>query len=181
MKKTTFNKTLFQEEQNFSNPGLWIFVAVVFTFVLAPTTLTIYNQAILNKPVGEESTSTSGLIVMVILFTMMLLGTIVLFKKMKLLTQVRSEGLFYRYPPFIIKWNSIKKEEIGTYELRKYKPIHEYSGWGIRNNWSKSGRAFNVSGNIGLQLYLKNGKKVLFGTKRGDAMLHAMHKMMKRE
>ncbi len=51
------------------------------------------------------------------------------------------------------------------------------SGYG----WGKSGSAFNVKGNIGLQLYLKNGKKVLFGTQRPDALKRAMDKMMKEE
>ncbi len=30
-------------------------------------------------------------------------------------------------------------------EARSYQPIVEYGGWGVR--WSRSGRAFNVSGN----------------------------------
>jgi hypothetical protein len=42
----------------------------------------------------------------------------------------------------------------------------------------KWGRAYNISGNIGLQLYLNNNKKVLFGTQRQQAILHAMDTVM---
>jgi len=40
------------------------------------------------------------------------------------------------------------------------------------------GKAYNVRGNIGLQLYLQDGKKVLIGTQRGDAFLRAINKLM---
>ncbi|MCB0473313.1 MAG: hypothetical protein KDC69_02350 [Flavobacteriaceae bacterium] len=57
-------------------------------------------------------------------------------------------------------WN-----DLGKVFIRKYNPVLEYGGWGVRlNYYRKRGRAFNVSGNIGLQLILKNGKKILIGT-----------------
>lgn len=172
-------KTFFKEEQYFSNPGLWIFVAVVFTIALAPTILALYSQLALSKPLGDSSMSSSGLVILLVLFVLMFIGTILLFRMMKLVTEVNSEGFWYSYPPFILKSRSILIDEIDRYEIRKYKPITEYSGWGIRYSWAKSGRAFNVKGNIGLQLYLKDGKKILFGTQRPDALLRAMHKLMK--
>ena len=45
----------------------------------------------------------------------------------------------------------------------------EYGGWGLKGGllWKKSkGIAINVSGNIGIQLELKNGKKLLIGTQK---------------
>ena len=97
------------------------------------------------------------------------------------MVEVRNDGIYYRYPPFILKPRTYLKVEINAYKIRKYKPIMEYSGWGIRHGWGKSGSAFNVKGNIGLQLYLKNGKKVLFGTQRPDALKRAMDKMTREE
>jgi len=35
-----------------------------------------------------------------------------------------------------------------------------------------------MSGNIGLQLYFKDGKRLLIGTKRPDAIKRAMDKLM---
>jgi hypothetical protein len=55
-------------------------------------------------------------------------------------------------------------EEIEKISVREYSPLFEYGGWGIRRG--KSGRAYNVKGNIGLQLVLKNGKKILLELKK---------------
>jgi hypothetical protein len=98
---------------------------------------------------------------------------------MKLVTHVRSEGIFYRYPPFILKERKFDTKEIEKFEIRKYKPIKDYGGWGIRYGRGRAGRAITVSGNEGLQLYLKSGKKVLIGTQRADALVRAMNKMIK--
>lgn len=174
-------RTYFKEEQYFSNPGFWILITIVFTVALAPTAMALYTQLVLGEPFGEKPMSNLSLIILLVLLIIMLIATFVLFKKMKLVVEVKSDGLYYKYPPFILKMRSFLKEEISAFEIRKYKPITEYSGWGIRYSWSKSGRAFNVKGNIGLQLYLTNGKKVLFGTQRGDALIRAMRKMMKEE
>lgn len=43
----------------------------------------------------------------------------------------------------------------------------------------KKGKAYNVSGNLGLTLYLVDGKKLLIGTRRLQAISYAMDNMMK--
>lgn len=172
-------KTYFKEEQYFSNFWFWVFLIVVFTIFLAPTCVTIYSQVVLGKPEGENPSSTESLFIILSILIVVYTFVILLFRKMKLVTEIRKSGIYYRYPPFIVKERQFNTDEIKKFEIRKYKPIAEYSGWGIRYSWGKSGRAVNVKGNVGLQLYLQNGKKVLFGTQRPDALLRAMNKMMK--
>jgi hypothetical protein len=61
--------------------------------------------------------------------------------------------------------------EISEAYVRKYDAISEYGGWGLKVGafWRKSkGIAINVSGDTGIQLELKNGKKILIGTKLED-------------
>ncbi|TBV28449.1 hypothetical protein DMZ43_00440 [Meridianimaribacter sp. CL38] len=61
-----------------------------------------------------------------------------------------------------MSWKSINNAYVRTYE-----PISEYGGWGIKGGWNKSkGKAINVSGTIGIQLELADGKKLLIGTKK---------------
>jgi len=160
---------------------MYLLVVIIFTIALAPTVVALYSQLILGVPYGEEPSTNESLLVLFIVLMIMFVVTILLFSKMKLVTEVKNEGFLYKYPPFIIKFKLIRKEEIEKYEVRKYGPIREYSGWGIRYSWGKSGRAYNVKGNIGLQLYMVDGKKILFGTQRGDAIRRAMDKMMKDE
>ena len=45
----------------------------------------------------------------------------------------------------------------------------------------KYGMSYTVSGNIGLQIYFKNGKKLLIGTQRKQALEYAMEKLMQKE
>ena len=174
-------RSFFKEEQSFSNIWLYLFVVIVFTIAIAPNVIALYSQLVLGIPCGEDPSSNESLLVLLFVLLIMFVLTLLLFSKMKLVTEVKNDGVFYKYPPFIIKFKVIRKEEIERYEVRKYSPIREYSGWGIRYSWGTSGRAYNVKGNIGLQLYLVDGKKILLGTQRGDAIQRAMDKMMKEE
>ncbi len=64
----------------------------------------------------------------------------------------------------------MKWEDISKAYIREYKPVAEYGGWGVRGFFSSSGRAYNVSGNVGLQVELKNGKKILIGTQKQETI-----------
>lgn len=172
-------KAYFKEEQYFSNPWFWAFLIIVITGSLAPTVVALYSELVLGKPFGQNPSKVESLLIMLGILILVYFFVILLFRKMKLITEVRSEGIFYRYPPFILKERKFDLKEIEKFEIRKYKPIKDYGGWGIRSGWGSAGRAFTVSGKEGLQLYLKSGKKVLFGTQRADALVRAMNKMMK--
>ena len=83
---------------------------------------------------------------------------------MNLHTKLDLKGISYSFKPLLkekkYSWNDLEKAWV-----RKYKPISEYGGWGFRIAWiKKTGRAYSVWGNYGLQLQLKNGKKILVGT-----------------
>jgi len=179
LKNYKMQKTLFKEEQKFTNPGLWVFITLVFTLALAPETITLVKHLFFEKPVDVETNSATSLIILIVLLIIIIIGVVILFKKMKLVVEVRTDGLYFSYPPFIRKSQNILKKEIDKVLVRKYRPIREFSGWGIKYGWAGAGRAYTIKGNVGLQVYLKNGKKVLFGTQRSDAFLRAVKKMMK--
>jgi hypothetical protein len=89
----------------------------------------------------------------------------------KLTTRIDQDGIHYKFFPFHFKFKTITWSEISKVYVRKYNPISEYGGWGLKGGffWNKSkGTAYNVSGDIGIQLELKNGKKILIGTNRED-------------
>ncbi len=107
----------------------------------------------------------------------------ILFFKMHLETQIQADGIYFKYPPMISKKRFISKAEIANYEVRKYNPMREYGGHGIKKGRriKHTGKAFTVSGRYGLQLYLTNGQKILIGTQRKEALKHAMEKMMNKD
>ena len=148
---------IFKEEQRFNQP--WIIVLILIS-ILVPIGI------IANTYIENPSSYSNSELISTIGFIVLAAGIIFLFK---LDTRIDEKGIHYKFFPFhwsfkIIKWDDIDKAYVRTYD-----PLTEYGGWGIKGGilWNKSkGRAINVSGNIGIQLILKNGKKLLIGTQK---------------
>jgi hypothetical protein len=172
-------KLLFREEQRFTQWWLWFLIIAATLAAIIPFIIGIYWQEVLGKPWGNNPADT-GLLVGILCFNILLMGTILfVFIRMHLIIEIKSDGIWYRFPPLARKWAVIKKEEIERFEIRAYRPITEYGGWGIKGN--AKNRAYHVQGDTGLQLFLKNGKKVLFGTQKKQAINYAMEILMKSE
>ncbi|HSH20394.1 MAG TPA: hypothetical protein VLA03_08060 [Draconibacterium sp.] len=170
------DKLFFKEEQRFNQWWLW-FLIIASAFVsIVPVIYGIYSNEVLAKPWGKSNAGTSELIIFLFVEMVIMGGIILLLLKFRLIVEIKSSGLWFRNPPLSRKWKCIRKEEIERFEIRKYKPVAEYGGWGIKG--TSRNKAYNRSGNLGLQLYLKNGHKVLFGTQRKQAIEYAMEKMM---
>jgi hypothetical protein len=83
---------------------------------------------------------------------------------MRLDTSADQAGISYRMWPFQQRYTLVRWSDLVKVEVRTYKPIREYGGWGMRVG--KNGRALNVWGSRGIQLYFKDGKKLLLGTQK---------------
>ncbi len=83
-------------------------------------------------------------------------------------TEISEEGISYRMWPFHKKSKLLVWSDIERFEIRKYKPIREYGGWGMR--FGLHGKAYNIKGNMGLQIKLVSGQSILLGTQRPDEM-----------
>jgi len=90
---------------------------------------------------------------------------------MKLITEVRSDGLYIRFYP--MSQRVVAYETITSCVPITYSPSREYGGWGIR--WGRSGRAYNVSGNQGVQLKLSDEKPMLLGSQRPGELANAIN------
>jgi hypothetical protein len=93
--------------------------------------------------------------------------TMTMLWSLKLYTRIDAEGVHFRMTPFHFKEQVIYWDEIDQIHVRKYSPILEYGGWGIRVGL-RNGRAYNVRGNYGIQIVKKNGKRLLLGTQKPD-------------
>ncbi len=136
------HETLFTEKQRFTQWWFWVIMLLVaaFAFISANSNLE-YVVAI---------------------------AVILLFFILNLNTEISSEGVQVQFFPFHLKNKFFAWDEIVKAEVREYSPLLEYGGWGIRRG--KSGVAYNVKGNMGLQLVLKNGKKILIGTQKAEEL-----------
>jgi hypothetical protein len=168
---------LYKEEQKFSTP--WIFLVIypvlgLLIYLLKQNELNGESMPVIDKD------DILGLIIIGVIFFIMMIGLTILFYKMKLITHIKPDGIYLRYLPIIRKERFISKGEISKFKVRKYHPAREYGGHGIKKGRKirNSGKAYTVSGRIGLQLYLTNGQKILIGTQRKEAITYAMEKMM---
>ena len=122
------------------------------------------QQIVFDKPYGTQPTSDLGITLVLLLMTV----TTMLLLSIRLDTEVDKDGIKYRYFPFHLTTKAISWDDVSKAYIRKYNPIMEYGGWGIRWGTYGKGNAYNVAGNMGLQLVLKNGKKLLLGTQKAD-------------
>jgi hypothetical protein len=100
-----------------------------------------------------------------------------LFYLFELRVKVNKEGLHYQFFPLHFKLHTIKIDEIEKIEDVQYKPLGDYGGWGIRYGFK--GKAYNVSGNLGVKVYLKNGRNILFGSQKYKELEKALKKARK--
>jgi len=94
----------------------------------------------------------------------------------KLQTRLSESALYMRFFPFHFSYRKIDFDTIATVYARSYQPLGEFGGWGIR--WTPCGRAYNVSGNQGVQLELKNGKRILIGSQRAEELASLLQEAM---
>lgn len=150
---------VFKEEQRFTQ--LWLIVLLAISMVVP---LVFISKSYINNQMSTIS------YVLVLLLIIVSTCGIFLFQ---LKTRIDERGIHYKFFPFHFKYKTIQWKNIGEAYVRKYDPISEYGGWGVKGGalWNKqNGIAYNVSGNIGIQLVLKEGKKILIGTKKeGEA------------
>jgi len=172
-------KVLFSEEQKFDQ---WWFRMIILCSAIPLVVIfgiALYRQIILGKPWGDHPAPDAILISITAFLFVVMTGLTRLAFRLRLITDITEDGLRYRFPPFIRRFRTISKYDIGEFRTREYNAIREYGGWGIRQGGSKQGIAYNVKGNKGLQLRLKNGRQILFGTQRPDAIRAAMDRLMK--
>jgi hypothetical protein len=174
----------FYERQWITKLTLFIMIPVSILFLYG-----CYVQLINGVKWGSRPASDEMLIISTILF--LLITVVTQLSNMK--TFIDSEGIHIRV--YIIPFFATKKsffwEDITFAYVRKYKPVIEYGGWGKRNGitggnkWYKmkfsigkvsfpqiesNNIAYNMSGNIGLQLVLNNNKRILIGTQKPEEL-----------
>ena len=92
-------------------------------------------------------------------------------------TEITDEGISINLVPFFLKPKFIAWTDVSKVSVRKYAPIREYGGWGIRIGFN--GMAYNIAGDKGLQIVLNNGKKILVGTQKMEELNQFLYEVAK--
>jgi len=171
-------KVIFKEEQKFGSISLYFSMGLIYAVTVGFLLYGNIMQFVYHQPWGGKPMTDNGLLLATVLILLVLIVSAYLLFGSRLVIEIDHGGISYNFHPFFKKTKRIPKESIKAHKVRKYKPIMEYGGWGIKKGVRGKGDAFNVHGNIGLQIVLKDGKGVLFGTQRPDAIKRAMAKLM---
>jgi hypothetical protein len=147
--------TYFTERQHARQPWLLAIIAAM----AAVGWWSLIQQVLRGKPVGNNPINDWGVVVLWLLTG---IGAPLLLLWMHLETVVEPGGISVGLLPFTRR--KIAAEEIDRFYARTYKPLREYGGWGLRGRGNN--RAYNMSGDQGLQLELTNGDRILIGTQR---------------
>lgn len=126
------------------------------------------QQIVLGRPFGQDPASDWG-VWLVWLFIGV--GLPVLFVFIRLVLEVTPDAVVISYRP--LKKRRIPLADIDQAAVRTYNAIKEYGGWGIKG-WSFKNVAYNVSGDRGVELTLRDGRRVMLGSQRPEELAQAI-------
>lgn len=156
----------FFECQYFRQWWLWtILLGISALFIFG-----LIQQLYFGLPWGDRPMSNA----MLICFTILVCGILLLFWLTRLETRISNDGIAVRFFPFIFQYKIFSWNELSSVQLRKYSAIREFGGWGLRWGLFGRGSAYIVRGDQGLQLIFKSGKKLLIGTQNEEALRRAL-------
>ncbi|MBG9376377.1 hypothetical protein I5907_09045 [Panacibacter sp. DH6] len=146
------HEILFSEKQRFTQWWLWLLLIGINGATLWRIIKPLQN--------GTAPASYTGIILSITISLLVLL----LFLLFRLDTEIREDGVYVRFFPLHIKFKCYSWSSISRLYVRKYAPLKEFGGWGVR--YGSNGKAYNISGNDGLQIEFTNGKNLLIGTQK---------------
>jgi hypothetical protein len=154
---------LYREVQHFRQPLLWILLLGLCGVSL------FMAGTVISAGVSPGETGDSGpfFIVAGIAFG---LGFPIFFALLALEVEVRADGIRYRFFPLHGAYRTITWDALERYRVVSCRSIREYGGFGIRYKWE--GYACTVSSDMGVLLHLRDGTRVLIGSRNpGDFAL----------
>lgn len=149
------NTIQIEEKQRFKEIALYIILGLLQVLFLWG----FFQQVIFNKPWG---TKPAGDIVLLTI-NIGVFVLILLFFSINLKTTITDNYFSFRFFPFQIRRKIIYWKEIQNIRIVRYDGIKEFWGYGLRYMPGK-GWCYTISGDYGVRVTLKNGKKLLIGT-----------------
>lgn len=131
------------------------------------------QQFLFDRPLGNNPPPDIVMLVSLLIFG---IGLPALFMSMRMITEVREDGIYVRFVPFHMRFQRFGFDEISKCYARTYRPILEFGGWGVRYSL-RGGKVYNVKGKEGVQLLKSDGKKLLIGSQRPEELCGAVYSL----
>lgn len=162
---------LYSEKQRFRQWWIWVLILPTPVICLWGT----IQQIILGIPFGNAPANDLFLILIAVVFGV---GLPLFLYVAGLDTEVTASEVRIRFRPIHRNWVRYFFNQIEDVQVHIYSPIRDYGGWGIR--YGKLGKAYNVSGNAGVLVTLKNGSRVLVGSGRSEILSRVISDQIER-
>ncbi|HWJ92568.1 MAG TPA: hypothetical protein VNR87_15730 [Flavisolibacter sp.] len=94
---------------------------------------------------------------------------------MRMVTQIRTDGVYVKFPPFQPGFSRFIWENIQDIEVRKFNALSEFNGWGIK--YGLSGKGYVVAGDTGIQLILRDHSRVLISTHKAAEVIQVLRSL----
>ena len=150
---------IFKENQRFRQ---WWLIIILITIVLASALPLFYEISLNEVKLKSLIAPVISLLVFVLIFIL------------NLETRINNKGISAGFRPFPFFRRNYNWDEIQECFVRTYAPVSEYGGWGIRG--FGRAKAYNVSGNKGIQIITKTKERFLIGTEKPDLAKRAINK-----
>lgn len=149
MEKTgSETEILFEEIQQFTRSSVRDFIKVLLGIVFIALVVSLFFQ---------KGRMTDYNRLLIIILPLLLVANFILGSK--LILQIRTDGIYVRFPPWQSKYSNFNWADIAEIQIRDYRVLRDFMGWGIRYAPGKMG--YIVAGNSCIEIVFKNGNKVL--------------------
>jgi len=148
--------TVFKESQRFTQWWIWLIIIGMDLLYVGAIGIHLLRQINAQK----EPVLNAEIIIPVVIIT----AITALFFILRLDTIIDDAGIHVKFFPFHLSFRHYGWDKIANCFVRKYRPLIEYGGWGMRGVGKN--KALNVKGNMGIQIEFYDGRKLLIGTSK---------------
>ena len=155
---------VFREAQRFRQWWVWLIVAGV----AAVGWWGFIQQVVFGRPFGDNPAPTWAMVLIWVVFGW---GFPAFFLLLRLVVEVTADAVVVGFRP--LSRRVLPIGEIEHVEARQYNALVEYGGWGVKG-WSRQKMAYNVRGNRGVELTLRDGRRIMLGSQRSEELAAAI-------
>ncbi len=170
------DEVIFRESQKFGRFSLWMTAGItIIGLAIVAIYLGIRQFGLIDATSGQVQHTIPAWAV--VLLVAIFVGVAWLMHASRLVTEVRSSGLYIQFFPFHFSFRRIDLHDLTGVEAKEYRPLMDYGGWGIRSG--SAGKAYNVSGNRGVKLNFRSSTSLLIGSQRAEDLAQAIGVLIK--